>query len=96
MSETLSLPSATADYIDGHIWIGDNTRLRRVCLTRQEAFDLAAWIIDSLSHVCMFPSCEHDVIAKGYCWAHYMQDRRGKDLTPVRRRSRTHAAGGTQ
>lgn len=37
--------------------------------------------------LCEYPNCHKQHIAKGYCWGHYQQLRRGKRLMPLRDRS---------
>jgi hypothetical protein len=33
--------------------------------------------------ICSFEGCDHEAIAKGLCWAHYAQQRRGQELRPL-------------
>ncbi len=35
---------------------------------------------------CSFPGCTFDTVAKGLCQGHYLQQRRGESLHPIRRR----------
>ena len=37
-------------------------------------------------HHCAFEGCDRKPLAFGLCWTHYQQQRRGKDLTPIRKR----------
>lgn len=45
--------------------------------------------------VCSFPDCGRKVIGRGLCAGHYDQQRRGKDLTPIRARRKPTTADET-